>query len=100
MAAFSRPGSRIVAQRSREDPLDPDHRLSCPADRPGRPGRRDLTYEEGPSEVECENVQRRAVVGANLRGRDIAGFVPVIGSVVYTKSSSVFRSNSILSADY
>ena len=35
----------------------------------------DLTFEEGPSEVERENVQRRAVVGVNVRGRDITGFV-------------------------
>jgi cobalt-zinc-cadmium resistance protein CzcA len=35
----------------------------------------DVTFEEGPSEVERENVQRRAVVGVNVRGRDIAGFV-------------------------
>ncbi|AGA31381.1 efflux RND transporter permease subunit [Singulisphaera acidiphila] len=35
----------------------------------------DLSFEEGPSEVERENVQRRAVVGVNVRGRDIAGFV-------------------------
>jgi len=34
-----------------------------------------ITFEEGPSEVERENVQRRAVVGVNVRGRDIAGFV-------------------------
>ena len=31
--------------------------------------------EEGPNEIERENVQRRAVVGVNVRGRDIAGFV-------------------------
>ena len=31
--------------------------------------------EEGPSEVERENAQRRAVVGVNVRGRDIATFV-------------------------
>lgn len=39
---------------------------------------RDLTeiaFEEGPNEIERENVQRRAVVGVNVRGRDIAGFV-------------------------
>jgi cobalt-zinc-cadmium resistance protein CzcA len=35
----------------------------------------DVIFEEGPSEVERENVQRRAVVGVNVRGRDIAGFV-------------------------
>jgi cobalt-zinc-cadmium resistance protein CzcA len=31
--------------------------------------------EEGPNEVERENAQRRAVVGVNVRGRDIASFV-------------------------
>ncbi len=35
----------------------------------------DVALEEGPNEIERENVQRRAVVGANVRGRDIAGFV-------------------------
>jgi cobalt-zinc-cadmium resistance protein CzcA len=34
-----------------------------------------ISLEEGPSEVERENVQRRAYVGVNVRGRDIAGFV-------------------------
>ena len=35
----------------------------------------DVRFEEGPSEIERENVQRRAVVGVNVQGRDIAGFV-------------------------
>jgi len=35
----------------------------------------EIVPEEGPSEVERENVQRRAVVGVNVRGRDIASFV-------------------------
>jgi cobalt-zinc-cadmium resistance protein CzcA len=35
----------------------------------------DAKFEEGPSEVERENIQRRAAVSANVRGRDIAGFV-------------------------
>jgi heavy metal efflux system protein len=35
----------------------------------------EITLEEGPSEVERENAQHRAVVGANVRGRDIASFV-------------------------
>jgi cobalt-zinc-cadmium resistance protein CzcA len=35
----------------------------------------EIAEEEGPSEVERENVQHRAVVGANVRGRDIASFV-------------------------
>ena len=35
----------------------------------------EIAPEEGPNEVERENVQHRAVVGANVRGRDIASFV-------------------------
>lgn len=35
----------------------------------------EVASEEGPNEIERENVQRRAVVGVNVRGRDIAGFV-------------------------
>jgi cobalt-zinc-cadmium resistance protein CzcA len=35
----------------------------------------DISNEEGPSEIERENVQRRVYVGANVRDRDIAGFV-------------------------
>ncbi|MGZ3394751.1 MAG: efflux RND transporter permease subunit [Isosphaeraceae bacterium] len=35
----------------------------------------DIAFEEGPSEVERENIQRRVYVGVNVRGRDIAGFV-------------------------
>jgi cobalt-zinc-cadmium resistance protein CzcA len=35
----------------------------------------DITKEEGPSEVERENIQRRVYVGVNVRDRDIAGFV-------------------------
>jgi cobalt-zinc-cadmium resistance protein CzcA len=35
----------------------------------------EITEEEGPNEVERENVQHRAVVGVNVRGRDISGFV-------------------------
>jgi heavy metal efflux system protein len=35
----------------------------------------DFRFEEGPSEIEREKVQRRAVVAVNVRGRDIAGFV-------------------------
>ena len=34
-----------------------------------------IVAEEGPSEIEREDVQRRAVVGCNVRGRDLAGFV-------------------------
>jgi cobalt-zinc-cadmium resistance protein CzcA len=34
-----------------------------------------LSFEEGPAQIGRENVQRRAVVMANVRGRDLAGFV-------------------------
>jgi heavy metal efflux system protein len=48
-------------------------------DSTGRPiALRDLanvTFEEGPAEIEREDIQRRTVVGVNVRGRDIAGFV-------------------------
>ena len=45
----------------------------------------DVTFEEGPSEVERENVQRRAVVGVNVRGRDIAGFVAEAQAAIHAK---------------
>ena len=35
----------------------------------------EIVQEEGPSEVERENAQHRAVVGVNVRGRDIVSFV-------------------------
>ncbi|HWE37257.1 MAG TPA: CusA/CzcA family heavy metal efflux RND transporter [Isosphaeraceae bacterium] len=35
----------------------------------------EVKFEEGPSEVEREHIQRRAVVAVNVRGRDIASFV-------------------------
>jgi cobalt-zinc-cadmium resistance protein CzcA len=35
----------------------------------------EITEEEGFDEIERDNVQRRAVVGVNVRGRDIASFV-------------------------
>jgi cobalt-zinc-cadmium resistance protein CzcA len=35
----------------------------------------EIVDEEGPNEVERENAQHRAVVGVNVRGRDIASFV-------------------------
>ncbi|WP_165071647.1 efflux RND transporter permease subunit [Paludisphaera rhizosphaerae] len=35
----------------------------------------DISLEEGPSEVERENISRRVYVGVNVRGRDLAGFV-------------------------
>ncbi len=45
----------------------------------------DVAFEEGPSEVERENVQRRAVVGVNVRGRDIAGFVAEAQAAIRAK---------------
>jgi cobalt-zinc-cadmium resistance protein CzcA len=42
----------------------------------------DFKLEEGPSEVERENVKRRVYVGANVRGRDIAGFVAEAKSAI------------------
>ncbi len=45
----------------------------------------DVTFEEGPSEVERENVRRRAVVGVNVRGRDIAGFVAEAQAAIRSK---------------
>src|SRR4051812_28738158 len=45
----------------------------------------DVSFEEGPSEVERENVQRRAVVGVNVRGRDIAGFVAQAQAAINAK---------------
>src|SRR4051794_2838632 len=47
----------------------------------------DVSFEEGPSEVERENVQRRAVVGVNVRGRDIAGFVAEAQAAIDAKVS-------------
>lgn len=44
-----------------------------------------VELEEGPSEVERENVQRRAVVGVNVRGRDIAGFVAEAEAAIEAK---------------
>jgi len=35
----------------------------------------DITLEEGPSEIEREDIERRVYVGVNVRERDIAGFV-------------------------
>lgn len=35
----------------------------------------DIAMEEGPSEVEREDIERRVYVGVNVRGRDLAGFV-------------------------
>ncbi|MFO0956032.1 MAG: CusA/CzcA family heavy metal efflux RND transporter [Isosphaeraceae bacterium] len=35
----------------------------------------EVAQEEGPSEIERERIQRRAIVGVNVRDRDVAGFV-------------------------
>jgi heavy metal efflux system protein len=45
----------------------------------------DLQFEEGPSEVERENIQRRAVIAVNVRGRDIAGFVAEARAAIEAK---------------
>ncbi|SIO29559.1 cobalt-zinc-cadmium resistance protein CzcA [Singulisphaera sp. GP187] len=45
----------------------------------------DVRFEEGPSEIERENVQRRAVVGVNVRGRDIASFVAEAQAAIQAK---------------
>jgi cobalt-zinc-cadmium resistance protein CzcA len=45
----------------------------------------DIRFEEGPSEIERENVQRRAVVAVNVRGRDIAGFVAEARAAIEAK---------------
>jgi cobalt-zinc-cadmium resistance protein CzcA len=42
----------------------------------------EIVEEEGPSEVERENIQRRAVVGVNVRGRDIASFVALAQATI------------------
>ena len=35
----------------------------------------ELSFEEGPAQIGRENVQRRVAIMANVRGRDLAGFV-------------------------
>ncbi len=45
----------------------------------------DVRMEEGPSEIEREDVQRRAVVAVNVRGRDIAGFVAEARAAITAK---------------
>jgi cobalt-zinc-cadmium resistance protein CzcA len=45
----------------------------------------EIVEEEGPSEVERENVQHRAVVGVNVRGRDIASFVAEAQAAIDTQ---------------
>jgi heavy metal efflux system protein len=45
----------------------------------------DMVKEEGPSEVERENAQHRAVVGVNVRGRDIASFVAEAQKAIETQ---------------
>jgi cobalt-zinc-cadmium resistance protein CzcA len=47
----------------------------------------EVSFEEGPSEIEREDVQRRAVVGVNVRGRDIAGFVAEAQAAIDAKVS-------------
>ncbi len=66
-----------ISESWRNDPLAIGRiRVSDPKGRPIPINElADIRFEEGPSEVERENVQRRAVISANVRGRDLAGFV-------------------------
>ena len=68
------PAAGVVAQRRDADRLDPG-RGSRWAARSRCRDLAEITEEEGPDEIERDNVQRRAVVGVNVRGRDIASFV-------------------------
>ena len=45
----------------------------------------EIVEEEGPSEVERESAQHRAVVGVNVRGRDIASFVAQAQAAIDTQ---------------
>jgi cobalt-zinc-cadmium resistance protein CzcA len=45
----------------------------------------DIKFEEGPSEIEREKIQRRAVVAVNVRGRDIASFVAEAEAAIKTE---------------
>ena len=68
------PAPRVVAQRPRAGSARSGS--SIPQGRPiPLKDLAEIAEEEGPNEVERENVQRRAVVGVNVRGRDIASFV-------------------------
>ena len=53
----------------------------------------DIRREEGPNQISRENLQRRIAVEANVRGRDLAGFVAEADS---TRSSNSTRIRSPL----
>lgn len=57
-------------------------RVAAPPAEPGGPPRliplsqvADITIEEGPAQISRENISRRISVEANVRGRDLGGFV-------------------------
>jgi cobalt-zinc-cadmium resistance protein CzcA len=56
----------------------------------------DIAEEEGPSEVERENVQHRAVVGVNVRGRDIASFVAEAQAAIDAHLKDAFPAGYLL----
>jgi cobalt-zinc-cadmium resistance protein CzcA len=56
----------------------------------------EISEEEGPNEVERQNVQHRAVVGVNVRGRDIASFVAEAQSAIDAHFKKTFPSGYVL----
>jgi cobalt-zinc-cadmium resistance protein CzcA len=56
----------------------------------------EIKPEEGPNEVERENVQHRAVVGINVRGRDIASFVADAQSAIDAHFKNTFPPGYLL----
>jgi cobalt-zinc-cadmium resistance protein CzcA len=56
----------------------------------------EITEEEGPNEVERENAQHRAVVGVNVRGRDIASFVAEAQAAIDAHFKDTFPPGYIL----
>ena len=68
------PPARVVAERPREDRLDPGRRPEGPADPAARPGRRHVRGRaRARSSARTSSAGRSS--GVNVRGRDIAGFV-------------------------
>jgi cobalt-zinc-cadmium resistance protein CzcA len=56
----------------------------------------EFTLEEGPNEVERQNVQHRAVVGVNVRGRDIASFVAEAQAAIDAHFKNTFPPGYVL----
>jgi cobalt-zinc-cadmium resistance protein CzcA len=56
----------------------------------------EIAEEEGPNEVERENAQHRAVVGVNVRGRDIASFVAQAQSAIDDHFKNTFPPGYVL----